>query len=208
MTSVDVDYSCPSSLKKEISRLQKKRKALLRAKGYNEISFQGSKYNLDNLYPVFEEMLNASHRFDSLCEYPLYYVYAHCDPRIKLDVRNDIRAYILATKFNMTHQPVYVGKGQGNRFLDFVRDGAHRKIRANIRKEGKDLLAIKILEGVDESQALLLEGKLIDILGCRSLSSQGWLTNLDEGYNKDERRKSYGDNILINKLLRKYAFIK
>lgn len=198
---IEVDSNDPSSLKKAISKLQKRRRELLRAKGYQEIKFQGTKYNFDNLFPVFDKILPELSALTS----GSFYVYAHCDTSRKLNPLADIRHAILATKFpNMQFVPVYVGKGTGVRAYDLNRDGAHRKIRTGLRNKGMDFTVIKLAENLSEESALFLEGCLIDALGLKCLYPEGMLTNLDEG--DVSRRSHYLADPLVRKMLQKYGY--
>jgi len=203
MKNIEVDWDNPASLKKAITKLQFRRKELLRRLGYQEIKFDGSKYNMDNLMPLFESMLSED--FSSI--YPSegpkkYYVYVHCNPLQKLNAAQDIKELFLALKFGLEYKPFYVGKGTGNRYLDLSRNDSHRKIRQSIKYNNKDILPVKILDNLTEGEALALEAKLIDILGLASLSKYGMLVNLDESIGAIERRQLYSHE-LSSKLLLK-----
>lgn len=199
MKTFSVDYDNPSDIKKLISRLQKRRKELLRAKGYNEIRLQGSKYNVDNVLPIMEEMLG-----DVTPDGGNFYVYAHLSPLNGIDVHKDVRDLWLFNRFGIVNRPIYVGKGSNGRWKDFNRDGAHRKIRSQCLKAQKELIPVKLFENLSEERALDIEGRLLDILGCKHLSEHGYLTNLDEGADSSRRRLSYSD--LGKKLLSKNGF--
>jgi hypothetical protein len=206
--SVDIDN--PSDIKKTISILQKLRKNKLRSLGYHQSNFQGSKWNYSDLYPAIELIYNSdiSSLYSSITESNNreYYVYVHCDSTKKLSVARDIREYFLATKFNLKYMPFYVGKGTRNRFLDFNRNDSHRKIRTSILKRRKDIEAIKICENLTETEALMIESKIIDILGSKHTSKFGMLINLDEGKLSVERRNLYGKSSKIKHLLKMNGF--
>lgn len=199
MHTIEVDWDNPSALKKTITTLQKRRKNLLRQKGYSEIHLQGSRYNLENILPLLDGILpiEALPGGD-------FYVYAHCDPRQKLDFQNDVRDVWLGQRFGLSHRPIYIGKGSGDRFVDLIRDGAHRKIRTECKRLGLELMPVKLIAGLSKDSALSVEGRLIDILGCKHLSKHGYLTNIDEGEDPSSRRKGYTQ--LAKKLLQKNGF--
>ena len=54
-----IDWDNPSDIKKHISMLQIRRKLLLRKLGYNEVTFNNSKYNLDNIFPEINKLYNS-----------------------------------------------------------------------------------------------------------------------------------------------------
>jgi hypothetical protein len=134
-----------------------------------------------------------------------YYVYVHCHPDMKLNIQNNLKHLFLASRFGMTHVPIYVGKGIGSRFSELDRNDSHRKVRSVLKKQNKDLIPIKIAENLTEGLALEIESKLIDILGLMSLSKEGLLVNLDEGIAYDIRRKLYPSE--CEKILTQNKFI-
>lgn len=198
---IEVNWDNPSDIKKAISKLQFRRKNLLRQLGYDEIKFDGSKYNMDNLLPLFEDIWNTD-----LSEiYPNigsknYYVYAHCNPLIKLSSKKDIKQLFLAIKFNLEFLPFYIGKGTGNRFNELNRNDSHKKIRQSIKSKGKEIVPIKLIDNLTEGKALEYEAKLIDILGLISLSKYGLLVNLDESKESIFRRSLYTHPLAIKLL--------
>lgn len=171
-----INWDNPSDLKKNISLLQKRRKEILRQLGYNQIKFNNSKYNIDTLLPIFNNMFDAVEYQEGN-----YYVYFHCNPLKKLNVAGNIKDLFLATKFSfLTHIPFYVGKGQGNRYLDLNRNDSHRKIRNQCLKMKQEIIPVKIIENVSEFTALQYENIFMYILGLRALSEHGLLCNLVE----------------------------
>lgn len=210
MKIFEVDFDSPSELKKLITQLQKRRKSILRKLGYNQIYFNGNKYNLDTLIPAFHKIYDT----DNTCLYENtdnindYYVYFHCNPLLGLDVKNNIKHLFLALKYpNLKHVPFYVGKGKGNRYLDLSRNGNHRKVRQQLIQFKKDIVPIVIESDLTESQSLSKESALIDILGLQCYSKHGMLVNLDEGDNSKFRHQSYlDDDKLIYKILKANGF--
>lgn len=206
--NIEVDFDCPSDIKKVISRLQKRRKKLLRSLGYDEVYFNGSKHNMDTLLPLMEGILatDLSSLYPTSTSQESFYVYVHCNPLVPLDVRNNIKHLLLASRFRLTYTPFYVGKGMGDRYLKLKRNDSHRKIRTSILKKGSDVVATKIAEDLMESEALQLESKLIDILGLSSLSKHGMLVNLDEGSCARQRRRLYPPHSYLKKFLNRNGF--
>lgn len=199
------DYNNPSELKKLISVLQNRRKNVLRSLGYDQINFNGSKYNITTILPAIEEMYNVNN-----CTSGNYYIYAHCNPLKPLAITTNLKHLFLATKFpSIKYEPFYIGKGTGNRAYDLSRNDSHRKIRSNIIKYKKDIDVCILENYLSEDSALAKESKLIDILGLISLSKHGMLANLDEGVDYSYRREQYksADNAdLILKILAKNGY--
>lgn len=175
--------------------MQKARKEKLRKLGYIDIRYQATKFNYHQIMPLLDEVLNTdlSALYNLNSADKSFYVYMHCNPLKKLNVKNDIRDAFLAVKFALTHVPFYVGKGTGNRYLEFNRNDSHRKIRTSILNSGNDIIPVIIANNLTEAAAFSLESKLIDILGLKSLSAGGMLVNLDEGLLPKDRRKLYPD---------------
>jgi hypothetical protein len=177
LKDLKVDWDNPSDLKKHISMLQKRRKDVLRKNcSYTGIKFAMSKLNFNDIYWLFEFLHQLPCPTPS--ETAKYYVYVHCDPTRPLVVMRDIREYLLATKYKLTHMPFYVGKGIDDRCYDLSRNEGHRKVRSRIISKSQEVQVIKVLENLDESTALFEEQKLISFLGLSSLDSQGYLVNL------------------------------
>jgi hypothetical protein len=204
-----VDLDDISDLKANITFLQKKRKNLLQKLGYTHINFMGSKTNIEKILPIIEEiyLTDISNLYKEKDNLEKYYVYLHCDTTKPLQILKSLKDYWLAIKFKINYQPFYVGKGTGNRYLDTNRNDSYRKIKTNIEKSQKEISIIKIKENISEIEALSIESKLIDILGLKALSQEGYLVNLDEGFFPIERRKLYNyNNGWIDKILIKNGF--
>ena len=90
-----------------------------------------------------------------------YYVYFHVDPRIKR-----------FSYFELKNKgiPFYVGKGKGGRAYSKKRSKPHLQAINNIINEGYSINDIVFIhkEGLSEKDALILESKIINFLGCRS----------------------------------------
>jgi hypothetical protein len=207
IVTYEVDYDDPNQLKKIAYKLLHRRNKVLQEKGYNGISFNGSNLHVGKVMPLFEDIYNTdlSSVYERSSISTNYYVYLHCDPTKKIHVSVDIKHLFLASKFNISHVPFYVGKGIGNRWQHLDRNDSHRKIRSKLIKQSLDIKPIKIIDNLSETQALEIESKLIDILGLKALSEFGMLVNLDEGHNAKERRSLYTEPCL--QVLRRNGFI-
>jgi hypothetical protein len=205
----EIDWDDPSDIKKHSSLLLCRRKKLLQDLGYSGVSFSNSKYHCDTFLPVLNEMYDSdfTHLYEDSSAKKAFYVYAHCNPLKKLHAKHDLKHLFLALRFPLlTHEPFYIGKGYGDRFLDFNRNDSHRKIRQQLLKSGKDLLPVKLEEKLNEAEALNKESHLIDILGL--LCYKGILTNLDEGERATERRRLYrqDEKNYVKKILQANGF--
>jgi hypothetical protein len=207
MAELIVDYNDISDLKRAITKLQFRRKNLLRKLGYDQINFNGSKYAFSKIVPVFESILDC----DTVSIYEgsaerKFYVYVHCDPMRPLKVRSEVRHFLLASRFGLKFEPFYVGKGVGDRLLDTDRNDSYRKLKTKITRFGKEIVIAKVAVGMTEPEALSLESKLIDVLGLRCLSGCGILVNLDEGVDAVKRRATYPKSVYLNRVLRRNGF--
>ncbi|MFI5260836.1 MAG: hypothetical protein ACHQU0_03515 [Candidatus Paceibacteria bacterium] len=119
---------------------------------------------------------------------PVYCVYAHLDPCRKVVIERDGVTTFAAT-LGMEFWPFYIGKGTGDRWQQFNRNETHRKVRERISLLSRAPVAMKIADGLTESEALQRESKLIDIFGL--ITSGGKLCNLDEGLCPEQRREFY-----------------
>lgn len=188
---IKVDYDSTLELKKLITTLQKRRKKLLEMSGCKQLSFAASNYNAEHVIPYLHIMYDMPPNYLNLpSTNNKNYVYVHCDPRKPLDIKSNLKHLFLASKFTLTHEPFYVGKGSGNRAYDLNRNDSHRKIRSIIRKANKEVIVSIIDENLFENEALHKESALMDILGLKSILNSGFLVNLDEGLSQD-RYRSY-----------------
>jgi hypothetical protein len=201
---IEIDFDDPSDLKRNITKLQKRRKTVLRQLGYDQIHFNGSKYNLDTILPIMKDIYNFKlpGEYDDIGE---YYIYFHCNPLKPLFVKNNLKHLFISLQFpGINYEPFYVGKGKDNRAYNLARNDSHRKIRTNIIKYKKDIEVFIAEKNLNESKALAKEAKLIDILGLQAISKYGLLCNLDEGFEPSNRRSLYADN--MKKLIKRNGF--
>jgi len=205
---IPVNWNDISDLSKTISRLQKRRKELIRQK----YKFAPIKYgNSERLNaPDILDLLNYFRSIPcpgvSLTDRGEYYVYVHCNPLQPLKVLHDIRDTYLATNYFLQHKPFYVGKGRGDRCYNLNRNDSHRKLRTSIREQGQEAQVYKILDNLTEKEALFEEQKLIILLGLKALSPHGYLVNLQTEVEVLEIFKKYiEDYPPINKKVRAKA---
>lgn len=92
----------------------------------------------------------------------------------------------------MSGTPFYVGKGCKERARNRKRSSSHSYYTGTVQEQGGEFEVQIFKDNLTEQEALLLEGKIIDILGQTALKN-GPLTNLDPGYRFKERRRVYGD---------------
>lgn len=109
-----------------------------------------------------------------------YYVYCYLDPRVKGE-------YVYGD-YAFEYVPIYVGKGTGQRASAHLwestlnRDGNKKKVNKlrKIMNLGLQPILVKLHEGLTESEALLLEMKVIAAIGTE-FDHTGTLTNLTAG---------------------------
>lgn len=116
-----------------------------------------------------------------------FYVYIYLDPRKQGD-------YIYG-QYSFEFQPLYIGKGSGDRYLHHLRDALnpvielatyHNRLKlASLRKLLKldiDMYdyILKVATGITEDRAIQIESELIKAIGMRS-NNTGVLTNLTIG---------------------------
>lgn len=110
-----------------------------------------------------------------------YYVYVYLDTR-------KYSNYMYGD-YNFDYEPIYIGKGKGNRYkqhlmeYNFLKDRNKlkiNKIKKIIRETDKEPKIIIFEENLTEKQAKDLETKMISIIGRKDLE-QGPLTNLTDG---------------------------
>ncbi len=208
VTNYRVDVNDPSALKALAERLLHRRKDLLRRVGYQGVKVNGYRADANSVLDALKSVMDSdcTHIHAGSDPRPIYYVYAHLNPFAKLSVKEDVKHLFLATAFGLQWEPFYIGKGTGERCFDLARNDGHRKLRSSIIERGKDACIVKIRDGLNEAAALSLEGKLIDILGVKSLSKHGILVNLDEGARPDQRRAIYPKSSHLNTIFKTNGF--
>lgn len=100
-----------------------------------------------------------------------------------------------AASLGLTSTPFYIGKGTGDRAYNINRSETHRKIKQKINAAEKEVEVVILKDNLSELKALCYESKLLDIFGL--IPHKGWLSNLDEGYLKEDRRNNYMEEYKI-----------
>lgn len=118
-----------------------------------------------------------------------FYVYVHLNPLLPIYVNKKTPVLNFAASIGMNCTPFYVGKGTGGRAEMKDRNETHRKTLQKLKESGKEHDVFIVRKGLNESQALQLEAKLIDIFGL--IVYGGFLCNLDESIARRERREMY-----------------
>ena len=153
----------------------------------------------DACVSIYETDISSIYSSLKLDESKIYYVYAHCDPRSNICIGRAGKSTFSASHLSLTHKPIYIGKGVGNRAYDLNRNESHRKVRQTLHKFDQELSVKIIKENLSEKEAFMLESKLIDIFGL--MNEGGTLVNLDEGTNNKDRKFLYRDHLKkLNKL--------
>lgn len=148
---------------------------------------------LDSCFRIWETDISDIFIGLELDEKPEYYVYAHCNPTRPWMANRGKAAF--GASLGLQCAPFYIGKGTGRRAYDLNRSETHRKIKQKIQSKDKEPEIYIIKGNLTELEALSMESKLIDIYGL--VAHRGYLTNLDEGFNKDDRRYKYIEDYKI-----------
>lgn len=110
-----------------------------------------------------------------------YYIYLYLDPR-----KNGNFVY---SEYIFEYEPIYVGKGVGNRYKEHLRNSRLNLPTGNKIKQGKlkkilseglKPIIVKLHENLSEENSLKLEKDIIFKIG-RIINKTGPLTNLTEG---------------------------
>lgn len=179
----------------ECKKLLNKMKSRIGELNSSECMSKSEKKKLifDSCLEIYNKDISSIYDNLELDTNPIYYVYAHCDPKANIAVGKCGKTTFGAS-IGLNKIPFYIGKGTGNRAFDLNRSETHRKIRQKIQTFGDEIQVNIIKDGLTEIEALMLESKLIDIFGLKSFN--GFLVNLDEGINKVGRRSLYKEHLV------------
>jgi group I intron endonuclease len=104
-----------------------------------------------------------------------YYVYVLLDSSKKGD-------YVYS-KYTFEYEPFYIGKGRGKRIKDTLYD--HSPFKRNkiskLKRNGIEIISLKIKEGLSNEEAIFNEIELISIVGRRDLKKGPLVNNTDGG---------------------------
>lgn len=112
------------------------------------------------------------------------YIYFYLDPR------KQVRSSYDEIGISFLYEPIYVGKGKGNRLYDHLyqaktnRNERNNLIKFNklrsILKSGQEPIIFKYIDNMNEDEAIDLEKKIIANIGRIDLGT-GTLTNMTDG---------------------------
>lgn len=196
---IEFDETDYNELNTTISNLVKMKKRLIKSSPTLRLSnvqytkeIERNTKLLDAIYEIFHTDISSI--FENASSEPNFYVYAHCNPLLRINARKGAKHIFCATELQLKHIPFYIGKGIGDRYSQLNRNEGHRKIKQLIESANKSVGVVKIFEGLTEAEALACESKLIDILGLKQLNEYNFLINLDEGHKAEQRRALYKGN--------------
>lgn len=112
----------------------------------------------------------------------IYYVYVYMDPRFQIESKLD--------GLTIKYLPIYVGKGKNKRILSYLNESrskwnSNEGLKSYIKKmleDGVEPIIEKIYDNLEESDAFLIERKMIALFG-RKDQEQGSLFNKTSGGN-------------------------
>jgi hypothetical protein len=186
-----VNWDNPKDLTRLISQLHNRKREL---EGH-----VGKKQKAKDRLALMLEMWNSpiSLSGEDLSIEKDFYIYIHYLPDRKVFPCEKDSLSLFCHAIGLPAIPFYVGKGKGSRHSCKERNKGHQLVRKLSEDRGNDTQSFVLLDGLTEIESLLLEGKLIDIIGQRAIKT-GPLTNLDEGYKVRYRRRQY--SLLLGKV--------
>jgi hypothetical protein len=106
----------------------------------------------------------------------MFYIYIYFDPEINILYENEY--------FKSNLQPMYIGKGSGNRYKKHLRNNPDNPMfNARIKElqdKKIDIPISIILSNKDDAETFVLEEKLIEMIGRRNINT-GPLYNITKG---------------------------
>lgn len=187
---IEVDYNNLEDLEKILNKIKSQINTLKSEKTGTKKEIQSQRFN--SCINIYNTNINDLYSHIELDSTPIYYVYAHCYNN-EIMVGIDGKTTWLAT-LGLKNIPFYIGKGTGNRAYEINRNETHRKIRQKLKLFDKDVTVQIIQDNLTELEALVLESKLIDILGI--IGKGGKLSNLDEGVKSEQRQQRYSQELI------------
>lgn len=191
MQEFSVDWNSVDSISEIMSKLRgrlgnlKKEQGLLKKETRLD-KFHKAMNAIDSIMST-----DLSHLVSKKDESKEYYVYAHCDKSRRISVESKRSREIFAASLGLSYLPFYIGKGKGNRYLKEERNAYHTLIRSDRSSGEIDKKIIKI--NIDETEALILESKLIDIFGLVPFG--GLLINIDRGVAYKDRQRIFKEEL-------------
>jgi hypothetical protein len=183
-----VDWDDPVNILQLISNLHSRHRELTNFKSKREQTLEKLSIALQ-IWETPIEIKDASKSLDKD-----FYLYIHYyKPSIGWPGKKNFKN-IFCQYLGMSGIPFYVGKGCNDRIKVKKRNSSHSYLTRTISEQGCDFEVQIFKDNLTEQESLILEGKIIDILG-QTVLKNGPLTNIDPGYRFKERRKMYETNL-------------
>lgn len=184
-----LDWDSPKEITRLISVLHQRKRDL---EGYTGKK-QRAQETLDLMLKIWDSETPLEGK--SLSSEDKFYVYAHYSVSHRQEFpskRSGLEMF--CHRIGLPAVPFYIGKGCGNRCSNKERNKGHQLVRSFSEDSGSETVSQILFQDLTEIQSLVLEGKLIDIIGQRVIKT-GPLTNLDEGYKPRIRRRGYSTQL-------------
>lgn len=199
---IEIDWNSQDAVLRLLNQTRSQYFTLLHRNNIIPTRTDRAKQVFEACLSIIDTDISNIYQHSNLDEERKYYVYAHLNPRKKI-LGGKYGVTTFGASLGMTHFPFYIGKGTDNRCENLNRSETHRKMVQTIKASGGEPIVFVVKLNLNESEALQLESKLIDIFGL--IPQNGLLANLDEGMKPQERRKLYESSYLklrgINSIL-------
>jgi hypothetical protein len=154
-----VDWDDPINILKLISNLHSRHRELTNIKSKREQTLE----KLSIALQIWEAPIEIKDESKSLDRD--FYLYIHYyTPSIGWPGKKNFKN-IFCQYLGMSGTPFYVGKGCNDRIKVKKRNSSHSYLTRTISEQGCDFEVQIFKDGLTEQQSLILEGKIIDILG-------------------------------------------